>query len=118
MTVHLVLFRPRTLLTGEQRAALASAFELALRDIPAIRQARVGRRVMVGRPYEQLMRNDYPYAAIIEFDDREGLRAYLDHPAHQQLAARFFDSFEDALIYDFELHDGTAALASLLTDTH
>ena len=118
MIVHLVLFRPRADLTADQRTALASSFEAALRAIPAIQQARVGRRVMVGRPYEELMRADYPYAAVIEFDDAEGLRAYLDHPAHQQLAVRFFESFEDALIYDFELEEGTAALASLLADTH
>lgn len=107
MTVHLVLFRPKADLTADQRAALASSFEAALRAIPAIRKARVGRRVLVGRPYEQQMR-DYPYAAVIEFDDEAGLRAYLDHPAHQQLAARFFESFEDALIYDFELQESAA----------
>ena len=105
MTVHLVLFRPRTDLTADQRAALASSFEAALRAIPAIRQARVGRRVMTGRPYEAMMRADYPYVAVIEFDDADRLRAYLDHPAHQQLAALFFESFEDALIYDFELQE-------------
>jgi len=118
VTVHLVLFRPRADLTTDQRAALASSFEAALRAIPAIRQARIGRRVMTGRPYEAMMRADYPYAAVIEFADADGLRAYLDHPAHQELAARFFESFEDALIYDFELQEGTAALASLLADTH
>jgi hypothetical protein len=116
MTVHLVLFRPRADLTNDQRAALASSFELALSAIPAIRRARVGRRVTIGRAYEQLMRSDYPYAAVIEFDDATALRAYLDHPAHQQLAALFFESFDDALIYDFELEEGTAALAALLAD--
>jgi hypothetical protein len=117
MTVHLVLFRPRADLTNNQRTALASSFELALRDIPAIKRARVGRRVMVGREYEQLMRSDYPYAAVVEFDDTTALRAYLDHPTHQQLAARFFESFDDALIYDFELEEGSAALASMVADT-
>ena len=118
MTVHLVLFTPRAGLSSDQRAALASSFEAALRSIPAIRQARVGRRVMTGRPYEALMRSDYQYAAVIEFDDDAGLRSYLDHPAHQELAARFFESFEDALIYDFDLQEGTPALASFLADTH
>ena len=110
MIVHLVLFRPRPDLTADQRAALASSFEAALHAIPAIRRARVGQRVLLGRAYEALMRSDYPYAAVIEFDDETGLRAYLDHPAHEELAARFFESFEDALIYDFELQEGTAAL--------
>ena len=118
MTVHLVLFRPRADLTPDQRAALASSFETALRSIPVIRQARVGRRVMTGRPYDAMMRADYPYAAVIEFDDIEGLRAYLDHSVHQELAARFFETFEDALIYDFELQEGAAGLASLLAGAH
>lgn len=105
MIVHLVLFRPRADLTPDQRTALASSFEAALRAIPTIRQARVGRRIMTGRPYEAMVHADYPYAAIIEFDDADGLRAYLDHPAHQQLALRFFESLEDSLIHDFEIQE-------------
>ena len=114
MIVHVVMFRPRASLDGDQRRALASAFEQALNDIPSIRRARVGRRIVVGRPYEQLMRADYPYAAVIEFDSREALLAYLDHPSHARLASTFFESFDDALMYDFDLQEGTAALASML----
>jgi Stress responsive A/B Barrel Domain len=58
------------------------------------------------RPYEALMRSHYSHAAVLEFDDIAGLRAYLDHPAHTQLASRFFESFEEALIYDYELEEG------------
>ena len=28
------------------------------------------------------MATDYSFAAILEFDDREGLQAYLDHDVH------------------------------------
>jgi hypothetical protein len=31
------------------------------------------------------------------------LRAYLDHPAHADMANRFFAVLTDALIYDFEM---------------
>jgi hypothetical protein len=117
MIVHVVMFRPRASLDGDQRRALASAFESALNEIPSIRRAHVGRRIRVGRAYEQLMRADYPYAAVIEFDSRDALLAYLDHPSHAQLASTFFESFEDALMYDFELQEGTVALASMLRDT-
>lgn len=110
MTAHVVLFRPRGDLAPEARQALVAAFERALGEIPAIRRARVGRRFMLGRPYEALMPTDYPYIAILEFDDRTALTAYLDHPAHAQLAARFFAAFEEALIYDFELTDGIEGL--------
>lgn len=110
MTAHVVLFRPRRDLAAEARQALVAAFEAALRDIPAIRRARVGHRLRLGRPYESLMRADYPYIAILEFDDPAALAAYLEHPVHERLASRFFAAFEEALIYDFELSEGTGGL--------
>jgi hypothetical protein len=56
---------------------------------------------------------DYQFAAVLEFDDEAGLTAYLEHPAHQQLGALFFEAFEQALMYDCSLADGTA-LAELM----
>lgn len=113
MIAHVVLFRPRRDLPAEARQALVAAFEGALREIALIRRARVGRRLVLGQPYDALMRVDYPYIALLEFDDHAALAAYLEHPAHEQLAARFFGSFEEALIYDFELWEGTAGLETL-----
>lgn len=118
MIAHVVLFRPRRDLPPQARQMLAAAFESALQQIPSIRRARVGRRLVLGRAYEALMRVDYPYAAVLEFDDRAGLIAYLDHPSHERLAAQFFGAFEEALMYDFELTEGLAGLTSLLAATH
>ena len=59
-----------------------------------------------GRPYEQLMRVDYQYAAVLEFDDLDALNEYFAHPAHERLASQFFASFEEALMYDFEWMSG------------
>jgi stress responsive alpha/beta barrel protein len=111
---HIVLFRPRSDLSATDRRLLADSFAAALRDIPSIRRARVGHRIMHGGAYEQLMRVDYEYAAILEFDDAAGLAAYLGHPAHQQLGERFFSVFEEALMYDFELEEGEKGVAQLL----
>jgi hypothetical protein len=111
---HLVLFRPRADLSDAARRGLADALTGAIRQIPSVRRARVGRRVTHGRPYEQLMRVNYEYAAILEFDDLDGLKAYLAHPAHEALAARFFESLEEALMYDYELREGPDAVAALL----
>ena len=44
-----------------------------------------------------------------------GRQAYLEHPAHQQLTTQFFEAFEQALIYDFDLQEGEDRLAALLT---
>ena len=111
MITHLVLFRPRTDLSPGARRALMTAFEAALRQIPSLRGARVGRRVLTGRSYEALARVDYQYAAVLEFDDVEGLAAYLDHPSHAQLASQFFEACEETVMYDFDLSEGTARLA-------
>jgi hypothetical protein len=111
MIAHVVLFRLQVDLSTEARQALVASFEAVLTQIPSIRRARVGRRVEVGRQYEALMAVDYTYAAVIEFDDRAGLMAYLDHPAHEQLASQFFSAFDEALMYDFELLEGTAGLS-------
>jgi Stress responsive A/B Barrel Domain len=118
MIVHLVLFKPRRDLGGEGRRGLAAAFSAAVTQIPSVRRARVGRRVTHGRPYEQLMAVDYSHAAVLEFDDVTGLQAYLNDPVHEQLATRFFASFEHALTYDYELGEGAPAVSALLDEEH
>jgi hypothetical protein len=113
MLVHLVLFRPRTDLDPAGRQRLADALSTALRQIPFVRRVRVGRRVTHGRPYEQLMRSDYSHVAMLEFDDVAGLKMYLEHPAHEQLAMRFFDAFEEALMYDYDVADGEEGIRAV-----
>ena len=110
MVAHVVLFKPRPGLDASTRQRLADAFQQASREIPSIRRAHIGRRVMHGRPYEQLMTVDYEYAAIMEFDSAAGLAAYLAHDAHEALGRLFFDAFEVALMYDYEMTSDAAAL--------
>jgi hypothetical protein len=114
MIAHVVLFRTRADLPSSAQSELASAFEAAIQAIPSIRRARIGTRVMHGRPYEAMMRSHYPYAAVLEFDDVAGLKAYLEHPAHERLGSRFFEAFEDALMYDFDMQEGASGLAAAL----
>lgn len=115
MIAHIVLFTPKTGLPDAERQGLADALVHALREIPSIRRARVGARVRHGRAYEALMRTNYEYAALLEFDDLAGLKAYLEHPAHDALGARFFAAFEDALMYDFDLTEGAEGVAAMWT---
>ena len=106
MIAHIVLFQPVRGLDPVQRDAFAQAFEFALTTIPQVRRARVGERKTLGRPYDQMNARDYPYVAIIEFDSEADLRAYLDHPAHEELGQRFYANAESALVFDFELSEG------------
>ena len=114
MIAHVVLFRPKPDLPAEERRALIDALAAALRDIPSIRRARIGRRIHIGRSYEQLTRTDLPYAAILEFDHVDALKAYLDHPAHEEISTRFFAAIADTLIYDFEMEGSADGLRGML----
>lgn len=51
------------------------------------------------------MIESYDYALIAEFDDREGLIAYLKHAAHQEIGRHFTASAERSLAYDYEMED-------------
>lgn len=113
MVAHVVLFRPRAALSACERSALVDALATALREIPGIVRSSVGRRLTHGRAYERLMKDDYEFAAVIEFADAAGLQAYLDHPAHRQLARSFQAAFDAALMYDYEMADGASGLAGV-----
>jgi hypothetical protein len=117
MLLHLVMFRPKPDLDRSGRQRLAAALSTAIQQIPSVRRARVGRRVTHGRPYEQLMRVDYTHVAMLEFEDVAGLQAYLEHPAHDQLAARFFEAFEEALMYDYDVADGEEGIRAVSSDS-
>ena len=117
MIAHVVLFRLRAEVPAQEREALLDAFATALRDIPAIRRAQVGRRVLTGRSYEQLTHVDFPYVAILEFDDLPGVKAYLDHAAHEDVSSRFFAAVAETLIYDFEIEGSVEGFRGIAGDT-
>jgi hypothetical protein len=105
MIGHMILFRPRPGLPPADLEALVSAIERALKEIPGIAGSRVGERLKIGREYESRNIQDFPYAAFLEFETEQDLRTYLDHPAHQELGRRFYQTAEAALAFDFVLRE-------------
>jgi len=106
MIVHVILFRPQPDLPPDARQTVLDGLSAAAVDIPTIRRLRVGRRILHGRPgYEQAMSENFEYAVTVEFDDVEGLTAYLAHPAHAALGSTFKQSSAAALAYDYEMID-------------
>lgn len=101
MVWHVVLAQPRLDATDDERRAFVDALRRAVAAIPSVRGVRVGRRVMHGAGYEAHA-PDADYVALIEFDDVSGLQAYLSHPAHDDVAARFQQTLQSAQVYDFE----------------
>ncbi len=109
MIAHVILFKPKHSLTDTERRAVLDGLRAAAAGIPSIRRLRVGRRVRHGRPgYEQLMREDFEYAVMVEFDDIAGLTAYLAHPQHAAIGQHFTQSAAAALAYDYEIEDWTS----------
>jgi hypothetical protein len=102
MVSHLALMKPRDGLSAGDRERLIAAFERALHEIPTVRRVRVGQRIIHGAGYEARMPDAADYFVLIDFDDAEGLAAYLRHPAHEDLGVRFQDSLAAAFVYDFE----------------
>ena len=102
MISHVVLFRPRATLTTGERAALIESLKSAVTGIPAIKRTTIGKRILLNRPgYETAMAEHYEYSAILDFDSEADLRAYLDHPAHNNLGRLLFTAAEAVLAYDF-----------------
>lgn len=102
MIAHIVFFRPRATLSAEQRRALVNALRAAVEGISEIKRATIGKRLLLNRPgYETQMAEHYEYSAILEFDSETDLRAYLDHPSHNDLGRLLFTSADAVLAYDF-----------------
>ena len=110
MIAHVVLFRQRADLAPADHAAFTRALEAARQAIPTIRRFLVGRRVVHGAVYEQVMTADFPFAAVIEFENLAGLQTYLAHPAHEEVGRLFWALCAATLVYDYEMETtlGTA----------
>ena len=103
MVWHVVMMKPRADISRSERAEFAAAFERPIREIPTVRQVRIGKRVTHGGAYESGMPDSADVLAAIEFDDVAGLQAYLRHPAHDEVGAMFGRLLSSALVYDFEV---------------
>lgn len=103
MIAHIVLLQPKPDLTDEQRRDAVAALSRAAGDVPEIRRFRLGRRVKHGLPgYEQLMPQDFEFALIIEVDNVDALKRYLQAPAHAALGNLFYSATSAALAYDYQ----------------
>jgi stress responsive alpha/beta barrel protein len=101
--LHIVLFRPKPGISTSDRAAMFAALNAAASGMPTVRRFQVGARVTHGAAYEEFMLHDFPFAAVIEFDDLAGLQAYLRHPTHERLGQLFYELQEAALAYDYDI---------------
>jgi stress responsive alpha/beta barrel protein len=112
---HVVLFTPKPSLTPAERRALVADLEQACRDIPQIRRSRIGRRKRMGYAYDAVGSLHFEFLAVLEFDSRQDLDTYLQHPSHAALGRWFHHGAELAIAHDFEMVDAEG-LRGIVTD--
>lgn len=105
MIVHVVLFTPRSDLREDEVNQLSTTLDLALREIPSVRRYLVGRRFRTGAAYDAAAPQDFHYLVTAEFDDADGLAAYVRHPRHEALGQLFYQTSALALASDFQVVD-------------
>ena len=104
MITHVVLLQPRADLGDQQRRDAIDTIRNSATSIPEIRRFSFGRRIKHGLPgYEQLMAQDFEFALIIEVDDVDALKRYLQAPAHVALGELFYTATSAALAYDYAI---------------
>ena len=109
MTTHVVLFTPRPDLSDAQRSELAATLASSLDEIPSVRRYQVGRRIRLGTAYDREAALDFAFLVVIDFDDQNGLVAYLRHPRHEALGQLFYSTSQLAAAADFETVSGDIA---------
>jgi len=109
MILHVVLYQPKPSATPEELSDLVNALEVVSREVPSIRQVRIGRALDLGFSYSNWSKDQNELnVAVFEFDDLNGLKAYLEHEDHKKLAALFWSTCDRPTIVDVSAVDPTA----------
>ncbi len=75
----------------------------ALAAISSVRRSFVGRRIDVDPGYKRVFGDKtYEYAAVIEFDNREGLLSYLSDEKHLAIGTLFWKNCSSAVVSEVE----------------
>lgn len=106
MIQHIVLFTPRAALSSDERVAFAKSTLAALRRSETICRFTVGRRIEIDAGYDRSPGDkSYDYAAVLEFNDRDGLIQYLNSPDHTELGRLFWLACESTVVVEVEVVD-------------
>jgi hypothetical protein len=94
---HIVLFRPKREAGADGIRSFATTLQSACREIRSVRRAIAGR---ITDDKQFIGHTTYQYVAVIEFENEEGLRSYLNSPSHKELAGLFWQFCESTIILD------------------
>lgn len=103
MIAHVVLFEPKAGTTVSDRDAFIDLLRVTFAEVDAVRRSFIGLRQKIGVPYEATIGDTaYSYASVVEFEDLDGLRSYLDHPLHVKVGQLFWQHCERTMIVDVD----------------
>ncbi len=103
MIAHVVLFEPKSSTTMSERDAFIELLRVTFSDIDTVRRSFIGLRQKIGISYEARIGDTaYSYASVVEFDDIDGLKVYLDHPLHVKVGQLFWQHCERTMIVDVD----------------
>ena len=97
MIAHIVLFRPKREVGVDGMRAFARTLQTVCRDVPSVKRAIAGR---ITDDKQFIGHTTYHYAAVIEFDDEDGLKLYLNSQYHKDLAVMFWRFCDSTVILD------------------
>jgi hypothetical protein len=115
MVTHVVFYRPRPDASGADLRRLIGAIERAAGTVAHVRRCWVGRALPDAPTYRRGGIGAFPYCAVLEFEDRAGLEAYLGDASHEELGRLFNETAEAAVVGDF-LAAEPPSLGDLFTD--
>lgn len=78
MLRHVVVFTWRPEATEEQKQKVADELAKLPGVVESLRDYRFG-------PDAGIAEGNYDFAVVADVDDADGFRAYIDHPAHQEV---------------------------------
>lgn len=103
MIAHVVLFEPKSSTTMAERDAFIELLRVTFSDVSTVQRSFIGLKQKIGVSYEsKLGDTTYSYASVVEFEDVEGLRTYLEHPLHVKVGQLFWQHCERTMIVDVD----------------
>ena len=93
---HVVLWTFRDAVPVAERDALLTDLRGLGAAVPSLRSAEVGENISPARA------QGYTHLMVQTFEDRAGLAAYQDHPAHLPVAARLREAAAQLCAVDLE----------------
>jgi antibiotic biosynthesis monooxygenase (ABM) superfamily enzyme len=97
MIDHIVLLQPKPEKTEEEINTILSHVRDLQQQIPGIIETQAGKNLSANQ-------QGYTYGFVMRFVDKEHLKAYAPHPAHQVVSKELRDMCQSIIDFDSEVN--------------